>query len=369
MVAPDGDGGISTYTRYLIQELEKIGSISVDKIENRLLESNPFFYWSLAGDSKELHTEVATQHSYFPFDDIVDWSPDVVHVQHEFGLFGHLGIGGLYSYFYYPRLRDQTVVTTLHEVESLGEITGYNKIMEFLGTRGRRFLTWPLFRWSDAIIVHNERSKEILEDIGVENVNVVPHGVVQGETKNKIEAKDYLNFKHDRKVVTIFGFINKFKGHDRVVEQIDELHDDIVIYIAGRPSSTGADKYRDKLIEAAKEKGCENKLEFHGYVQNEEFPFLFGASDLLVFPYRHITESGAMSLALGHGCPVLASGLPAFKDKPIEICEGNWAERINELVHDKEKLNEMKTNSEKYAEERSWKKVAEKTAEVYRKVF
>lgn len=355
IVSTVDEGGISTYSDYLSEALEENGDfLKVDRTENHLLESDPIFYSELADKTK-------------------DGIYDVAHVQHEFGLFGRFaGFSGIYAYLYYPLLSsDIAVVTTFHEVESLARLRDYGKLMEFVGTNARKFLSLPIFAFSDIVIVHNERAKNILEDIGFQNIEVIPHGVVQRETRKKDRAKEILGFDSNKKLVTLFGFVNEFKGHDRVVEQIDKLDDDAILYVAGKPSPVdGAQAYFRELEFKAEELGSDDQIFFHGFVDEDAFGDVFGASDLMIFPYRHITESGAMSLAFGYGRPILASDLPAFQDKPIEICENdNWAERINEIVHDEEKLEEMEANSEQYAEENSWKKVAERTIEVYKEVL
>ncbi|MCB9495448.1 MAG: glycosyltransferase family 4 protein [Fibrobacteria bacterium] len=49
-------------------------------------------------------------------------------------------------------------------------------------------------------------------------------------------------------------------------------------------------------------------------IPNKEIPDLFGSSHWLLLPYRHVTQSGPLALALHYGLPSITTDLPGFTD-------------------------------------------------------
>jgi len=62
------------------------------------------------------------------------------------------------------------------------------------------------------------------------------------------------------------------------------------------------------------------------YISDSEVNALFSDCDILVAPYRRISASGPISMAMGVGMPIVTTRLPSL----IEVCEGydgvEWAE-------------------------------------------
>jgi glycosyltransferase involved in cell wall biosynthesis len=51
-----------------------------------------------------------------------------------------------------------------------------------------------------------------------------------------------------------------------------------------------------------------------GMVPNSDIPRLFSEADFLVLPYRDVTQSGPLMIALRYGLPVIASDLAGFRE-------------------------------------------------------
>jgi glycosyltransferase involved in cell wall biosynthesis len=49
------------------------------------------------------------------------------------------------------------------------------------------------------------------------------------------------------------------------------------------------------------------------FVTVDELSDFYEAADVLVYPYREITSSGALMTGIGYGKPIVASKLPAFE--------------------------------------------------------
>ncbi len=50
------------------------------------------------------------------------------------------------------------------------------------------------------------------------------------------------------------------------------------------------------------------------YIPNEEIPYYFGAADLVVAPYRRVTGSGVVQMAIGFGVPLVTILNSLFQD-------------------------------------------------------
>jgi len=114
-----------------------------------------------------------------------------------------------------------------------------------------------------------------------------------------------------------------------------------------------------------------NRCQWLGYVPNEQLPTAYGAMDLVVYPSRFSTESGALIMALSHGKAVIASNLPPFREKEkvgaLMTFKGvkDLAAKIKRLLNDEELRRQLEQGAKKYVAETSWDKVAEKHIKLY----
>jgi glycosyltransferase involved in cell wall biosynthesis len=58
--------------------------------------------------------------------------------------------------------------------------------------------------------------------------------------------------------------------------------------------------------------GFEKRVRFYGYVTDEVATEILSTASFAIFPYRYITQSGALLTAVGHGLPYIATNLAAF---------------------------------------------------------
>lgn len=107
----------------------------------------------------------------------------------------------------------------------------------------------------------------------------------------KIEARKKLNIPQNKKILLFFGFIRPYKGLEMLLSIMPKLitkYPNIHLLIAGE--CFGSFEPYDRLIH---ELHLSKYLTLHlSYTKNSEIPTYFGACDLLVMPYRTITNSG-----------------------------------------------------------------------------
>ena len=138
-----------------------------------------------------------------------------------------------------------------------------------------------------------------------------------------------------------------------------------------REQTSDTDEY-DALKERAVELGVEKNWVELGYVPHEELPSVYRAADLYVFP--SFTESFGHSMveAMASGLPVIA----ADTDVNREVCADagayfstfdpdDCADAIRGVLKSKDQQAEMRRASRQRAEHFSWKRYAERLAEIY----
>ena len=120
-------------------------------------------------------------------------------------------------------------------------------------------------------------------------------------------------------------------------------------------------------------------VDFHGHVGEETVQEFYRQSDLLVFPTFHI-EGFPMVIfnALQFGLPVVTTRIRAAADYLKEgenalFCEAknpqSVAEKIAEIINDKDLRARMSENNRALAEEFTAEKIAPEYLEIYRKIL
>jgi len=249
--------------------------------------------------------------------------PDLVHVQHEYGLFG--GLNPLRDRFpgWMRRLRRAVpsgtrIVATAHNVL----LKGHRLNTHEQGWRGplngvanATLLPWMNRHWRegtwgrfDGVIVHSRFQLQSLLEDGFPVVSKIPH-VVPSITQDR----------HTRDVgptptITVFGYFAAEKGQDIVIEAMRHLEIPARLRLAGGVGHPMNLAYKSSCEEAISRLGLRDRVEVTGYVPDAEITRIYDESDLIVAPFRITTGSGSLVQALARGAPVLASDLPLNRE-------------------------------------------------------
>lgn len=232
----------------------------------------------------------------------------------------------------------------------------------------RRFL--EIGRNIDGFIVHLESAKdEFVSSYGIspQKVFVAYHGIYVADN---FKVKKIIK---DEKTVNIilFGTQTQYKGADIFLEALHlmpELYKNkINAMIIGSTPSDYYNKFKDK----ARALGVKwiNK-----FVSDEELYEAIGKSDLILLPYRKISQSGALLLSLSYKKPILTSRLPSF----VETMKGypsdyffepddpnSLAEKIIDYINGKIDTDKMCIVIEKLNLIYSWEESANMTLDSY----
>ena len=237
---------------------------------------------------------------------------------------------------------------------------------------------------ADKVIVHLPSQLAILKRLGVpENkIFIIPHGTYLTNA-DKIESRRRLKLPEKGRILTMFGFLKSHKHYEVAINALLSViknMPDVYLFIAGAPSPTAKPKdieYAAKIEEMIKNINTPSSVIYpRKFFPNEDVPYIFGASDIVLFPYyeEDRSASGSFHLAMGAGKPVIASRIPKFEelknisDELLVLpfnAEGiaNLSKRI---FQDKAFSEYIHTKTQEYAKETSWESISKKTMEVYR---
>jgi len=118
------------------------------------------------------------------------------------------------------------------------------------------------------------------------------------------------------------------------------------------------------------------RCQWLGYVPDQQLPTAYGAMDVVVYPSRYATESGALIMALSHGKAVVASNLPPFKEKEKKGAlltfrtVKDLRRKIRRLLRDRDLRRRLEEGTRKYVKENRWyPNVAQKHLSLYEHVL
>lgn len=189
-------------------------------------------------------------------------------------------------------------------------LTVHNVFPHDLSPRGReiykkRFL--KIGKCIDGYIVHLESAKEeFITSFGIEpsKVHVAYHGIYIADNYNHIDKP-----KNGLIEIVMFGKHTKYKGADILIEALQLMPDAYKKKVHASIIGTTDQELYAQYIGKAKSLGISW---INRFVSDDELYSAIGQSDLILLPYRKISQSGALLLALSYRKPVLTSRLPSF---------------------------------------------------------
>jgi glycosyltransferase involved in cell wall biosynthesis len=237
----------------------------------------------------------------------------------------------------------------------------------------------------DAVFVHSEvNRREFVRLYGgpPERIHVIPHGnegmfVAPGGGEGKGDGlAGELGLKAGAPTALFFGTLTKYKGLEYLLDAFAEVRrrlPEAQLVVAGFPNP---DVDVEALRARAEQSGISGAVKFYlRYVPLEDVPGLFAASDVVVFPYLMIYQSGALQVAYSFGKPVVATDVgglsEAVSDGETGLLvpprdAGALAAALAELLGDPERARRMGERGRELSEtEYSWGRIARSVQRVY----
>jgi glycosyltransferase involved in cell wall biosynthesis len=230
--------------------------------------------------------------------------PDVVHVQ-----FLPLSEHGLpFELWFLQMLRALRIriVYTVHNV-----------LPQDGGQRCRRIFR-RIYGVAHGLICHDKgAAQRLISEFGVPagRIAIVPHGVLFGPAAQVAPPESHAacGSLPGQTVFLWQGILRPYKGVSfllRAWRRVCDQDPSARLVIAGTGEPHEMEAVRREVSAFAISRRVQLELRF---LPLDELSALLGAADVLVYPYREITTSGALMTGVAHGKAIVASRLPAFE--------------------------------------------------------
>ena len=366
---PPTQCGIATYTQDTIKGINDVYGNSITCEICDLVKvpvENPTQAFTLNTTDRNDYSRVANEINN---DDAVK----LVHIQHEFGLFG--GNYGDYLLDFLNVIK-KPVTFTFHSVIQ----NPNNELKTFVKL---------LLSYTNSVFVMTNQSEEILiRDYGIQKeiITCVSHGTHIVIYEKPEQAKAKFDFQ-DRMILSTFGLLGEGKSIEtglQALPKIIEKHPNVLYLVIGRTHPNlikdGVDTYRDKLEGIVKDLNLENNVRFiNQYLETNELLNYLKATDVYMFTSKDPNQavSGTFAYAMSCACPLVASKIPhtlevLSSDSGILVDIGEteqFADAAIKLLSDDNLREEMGMNAFRKMRATSWENVAIKHMDTYKKLM
>jgi glycosyltransferase involved in cell wall biosynthesis len=291
--------------------------------------------------------------------------PEILHVQFLPMLKWHLPLD--FWFVKICRKRGSKIVLTVHDL--LPHNTGETFKPTFM----------ELYRNVDRIICHSNHIQARLEtefSVPPQKISVIPHGPFFYDlaTANAENNSPRAGGKVGGVQVLWQGIISPYKGVDLLLsawQQVEAQTSDCWLMIAG----TGAPDLLNQVREHVRTLELQRVGLNLRFVSTRDLVALYEAADVVVYPYRAITTSGALATGLALGKAIVASDLPVFRELLIDRKNAllvdpqdttKLAGAIVELAQNEALRNRLaEAVSAMHFGDQSWLSIAKETSRAY----
>ncbi len=298
--------------------------------------------------------------------------PDVICVQHEYGIYG-----GRCGRYLLPMLRQvyAPIVTTLHTVLKDPD-------------KDQKQVLCELASLSDQLVVMSRQAVEFLKTVyGVPEAKIsfIHHGIPDTPFVDPNYFKD--RFKAEgRPVVLTFGLLGPNKGIEIAIDAIAEVARECpnVLYLvvgATHPNlkRTDGEQYRHSLLRRVRERGLSGHVLFvDRFVDTEELCEYIGGADIYVTPYLSEAQitSGTLAYAMGMGKAVVSTPywyarelLAEDRGRLFPFGDSHALSRILiELLRDDAARHALRKRAYNFGRAMVWPRIAAQYLELFEKV-
>ena len=360
---PPIECGIGTYTEYLADALTQQNNEVMVLAEYGSKGDRVFPVYSR--DDHDIAAKL--------FSMVNKLSPEVIHIQHEYGLFNHLSGVQIVDFIIQCKMHGIPVITTLHTVMTVPP--------EYL--KAEKILLENIFFNGSGVIVHEINQREALKGMFGYNANVsrIPHGVrdIKYPPGIKAKTKKLLGLE-DKKILLLIGYLRDTKGLHKIVEVFPQIADKIenaVLLIASKVQGYEINNYTESFFKRIEDSPVEDKIHvLSGQFPQFTFDRILNAADVVALPYDLGGQSGIMAHAAAFHVPVVTSNLISFvlwneetKGGLIAHNHQDYVTHICKILSDDTYAGSIRENIKKSNESRLWSEIARQHLSIYQKVM
>jgi glycosyltransferase involved in cell wall biosynthesis len=362
--------GIATFSRDLIEGIELADPTIQINIAAAESGSDELTY-----GPRVVTTTLATSQTSFVQAGrmLASTDPDVIVLQHEFGLYGgnrtnFTRDGKTYRYptgdniFNLLDSIPAPLITTLHTVLDQPDDERHETI--------RR-----ISERSKVVVTMTADAKQLLVDqydIDPNHIAVIAHGVPSVPPIQSKLAKKRLGIPTDEPIMMITGLIGSNKGIDIAIKALPEIlkiQPRLKLYVCGQTHpeilTHSGEAYRESLVELAKDLGVEKSLVFvNHYLPLDELVEYLQAADLYLTLHGDPEQAASGTLAYALGAGLVAISTPYRYAKEV-LGEGRGflvpfdddralSETVIKLMSDKKLFEATREAALNYGASMSW---------------
>jgi glycosyltransferase involved in cell wall biosynthesis len=151
-----------------------------------------------------------------------------------------------------------------------------------------------IYKKIDKIIVHADKTKQdlfIKFNIDKNKIEVIPHGLLEIKNEKVTDLDVYNKMNFNKIIISFLGNISIYKGIDYLINAWNSINtkiNNIQLIIAGK-----GDLSKYKIIS-----NKDNVIIDNRFLSDTEFYTYLKYSDIIILPYREISQSGVLLSAL-----------------------------------------------------------------------
>jgi hypothetical protein len=308
---------------------------------------------------------------------------DIIHVQYEYGIYGHRGIlTGLLMLliFLTSKIQGSKVTLTLHEVILKTDIEPPFKTPKVIYIHLTNFI---LLYFSDHVIFLSDVAKKrLLDEMSVDSYSTLSHGADISDMieLSKKEAKSELGFSTDDTIIVEPGYVVPRKGSDILIDLAD-LFGQYTFVLAGGAPDTYQEYYQTIINKKP------SNLLVTGILPKREYKLYIIAADIIILPYVHgsqggiqnnVHQSGVFNQCAAASSLILASDIAYFQQLRNEYrCLLTFdrndiqdiKSKIYYLLHGDDVNTYLTDNMRDFIDDNSMSTVAKKHVEIFNKII
>lgn len=238
-----------------------------------------------------------------------------------------------------------------------------------------------IYHLVDKIIAHSDiTKKELIEQFSLDSdkIQVIPHGLIDipvSDNDANVRANILKNqYGLNGKIVfSSLGIQSYYKGSDMIIEVWKK-------YFSSNPNVHLIFAGRNQNIDFSSIRNLKNVTVIDAKLSNLDFKAFVKLSDVILLPYRKISQSGVLFSAIENNIPVVVSNVGGLTD-PLSIGNIGWSmgeptvnnlcNVINSIITNPKILNDKTDLNEFYKVKKyySWDRISTQTLDLYRSLI
>lgn len=190
-----------------------------------------------------------------------------------------------------------------------------------------------LLRMIDGVLLLSESHRDLVvanaPTLAAIPKAVVPHPHYRGQYPddvNKDAARTRLGIPQDKLVFAFVGSLRAYKNPEGLMEAFNRFQGNAMLVVVGGTENSEQSQRLQTLADK------DPRIRFHDqFVADDDLQYWLRAADVMVLPYRKVTNSGSAHLALSFDLPVLVPDEPVFQE--LEMLVGaEWVRRFPAML-------------------------------------